>query len=196
MALEADGSNLTNVVASLGRKHQDELAQQLCRLVPVYGDLDVRPCQLGSLQLRFQDRWRPEIWYRPEEVSDGTMLMLAFLTLQYQPSPPDLLGIKEPERGLHPYLLDELIKLLRAFSTGKVGHKPMQVVLATHSAELLDFVEPTEVRFLSRSSEDGGVKIEQVDTNDPSWEQAFQEYRQSLGQAWLAGGLGGVPGGT
>src|SRR5262249_29641917 len=83
------------------------------------------------------------------------------------------------------------IKLLRNLATGKLGPRPIQVVLATHSAELLEYVRPEEVRFLNRIPEDGGVR---VDTSSKDWQDAFREYTESLGSAWLAGGLGGVPG--
>lgn len=70
----------------------------------------------------------------------------------------------------------------------------MQVVLATHSAELLDYVEPHEVRFLTRDEADGSTRVEAVNLDSPDWRATFEEYKRSLGSAWLSGGLGGVPG--
>jgi predicted ATPase len=157
-------------------------------------DVDIMPYATGQHWLRFQDRWHPDVWYSPQEVSDGTLLVVAFLTLQYQSAPVDLVAIEEPERGLHPYLIGELIRLLRDMATGKVGPRPIQFVLATHSAELLELVRPEEVRFLNRSSADGSVQVTRIDTSSADWQQAFREYAESLGSAWLAGGLGGVPG--
>ena len=40
--------------------------------------------------------------------SDGTLKMLAYLTVLYDPDPPPLVGIEEPENQLHPRLLPEL----------------------------------------------------------------------------------------
>jgi predicted ATPase len=192
--LDPNGSNLANVFGTLTRKQQATFAQQFCRLVPMFMDLDIVPHAAGSHWLRFQDRWNPSVWYPPQEVSDGTVLMVAFLTLQYQSAPVDLVAIEEPERGLHPYLIGELVKLLRDMATGKVGPRPIQVVLATHSAELLEYVRPEEVRFLNRVPGDGSVQVTRIDTSSADWQQAFREYTESLGSAWLAGGLGGVPG--
>jgi predicted ATPase len=194
--LNSDGGNLANVIASLTRSQQGELAQELCRLVPMFRELEARPGQgqAGTIRLTFQDRWNPSVWYEPHEVSDGTMLLLAFLWLQYQDPTPDLLAIEEPERGLHPYLLRELVDVLRRLSTGDLGSRAIQVIMATHSAELLEFLRPEEVRFMRRNEADGSVLVESAPTDSPDWEQAFQEYRNSLGSAWLAGGLGGVPG--
>ena len=188
------GDNLANVFATLTRKQQTSLGEELSRLVPVVSDVDVEPTQHGDHQLRFQDRWSPDIWYAPNEVSDGTILMTAFLTLQYQQPPIDLLVIEEPDRGLHPYLVSQLVAFLRKLSTGEVGGKPIQVVMATHSAELLDYVRPEEVRFLNRNRETGALEVHKVDPNSPDWQATYNEYRESLGSLWLSGGLGGVPG--
>ncbi|HEX2570893.1 MAG TPA: AAA family ATPase [Polyangia bacterium] len=194
--LKSDGSNLANVFDTLTRKQQALLAQELCRLVPVLADVDVGPMQgiTGQHQLRFQDRWNPQAWYQPNEVSDGTILLTAYLTLAYAQQPPHLLAIEEPERGLHPFLLSELVEFLRGLATGQIGSQPIQIVLATHSAELLDVLKPEEVRFLSRDPKDGSVRVETAPVDAPGWEEAFQQYRESLGSAWLSGGLGGVPG--
>jgi len=192
--LSRNGDNLANVFYSLGRKQQSDIAQELCRLVPMFSDVDLQPTAGGHHRLRFQDRWAPGLWFTPNEVSDGTMLLLAFIVLQHQNPAPDLITIEEPERALHPYLLDELIQLLRKMSTGEIGKKPVQVVLATHSAELLDYVRPEEVRFLTRSQEDGSVRVNQAATDTPNWRRVYETYKQSLGGIWLSGGMGGVPG--
>lgn len=192
--LETSGWNLANVFGSLTRAQQSDLARQLCALVPHFQDVDVMPVAHGEHQLRFQDRWAPAVWYAPSQVSDGTVLLTAFLTLQFQDPPLTLLAIEEPERGLHPYLLEQLVGFLRKLSRGEIGKAPIQVVLATHSPELLEYLEPQEVRFVERSSEDGSTVVRSIPSDDPDWPRYFEEYRRSLREAWLSGGLGGVPG--
>jgi len=188
--LRIDGTGLTNLHYSLpSRKVKDALARRFCELVPVFSDVDTQPHGKGSHSLKFQDRWDESLWYRPEEVSDGTMLTLAFLLIEFQDPKPTLLCVEEPERGLHPYLLQQLIRVFRQLNTGG-----MQVVLATHSAELLNYVKPEEVRFLTKDPSDGSVKVEQVSTEDEGWEEAWSTHQKSLGSVWLSGGLGGVPG--
>jgi predicted ATPase len=192
--LSPNGDNLTNVFATLTRQQQAAASRELCRLVPMFSDVDLQPTLGGRHRLRFQDRWNPNLWFAPSQVSDGTILVLAFIVLQYQTPPPDLITIEEPERALHPYLLEELIQLLRKMTTGEVGKEPVQVVLATHSAELLEYVRPEEVRFLTRSPEDGSVLVNEAPTNSTNWQQVYKEYRESLGSIWLSGSMGGVPG--
>lgn len=193
-ALDRNGGNLANAFASLPRHKQAQVAAELVRLVDVFRDVDVRPSVHGQHRIVFQDRWDERRWFEPHEVSDGTILVLAFLVLQHQDPRPDILCIEEPERGLHPYLLGQIIDLLRDISQGKHG-PPTQIVLATQSAELLDHVQPHEVRFLERDAE-GGVQVRTAPTDDDAWADAIGEYENSVGQMWLSGSLGGVPGTT
>lgn len=192
--LGPDGYQLTNLFASLPRKQQDAAAQQLCSFVPLFSDVGTRPSANGRHRLVFQDRWHPEVWYEPDQVSDGTILVLAYLLLSYWSPPPEVVTIEEPERGLHPYLLGQLVDTLRSLAEGRLGPQPVQILLATHSAELLEFVRPEEVRFFSRSTNTGETVVRTVPSGDPSWRTSLREYDDSLGDLWLSGGLGGVPG--
>lgn len=190
--LSRDGSNLANVFATLPRRVQTQAAAAFCEFVSVFADVDVRPSKEGHHRVCFLDRWREDLWYEPTEVSDGTMLMFAFSLLQYLTEPPDLLTIEEPEHGLHPYLLGQLVALLRGVAEGTLGRRPIQIVLATHSAELLEHLRPDEVRFLSREA-DGSVSVEEAPVDDPDWRKVYDEYQRSMGSLWLSGNLGGVP---
>jgi predicted ATPase len=191
--LSQDGHNLANVIATLPRRQQEQLAQDLARLIPVVQDVDVRPAGAGKHRLVFQDRWDPSIWYEPTEVSDGTILTLGLLTLRYQSSSTRIVAIEEPEHGMHPYLIGEMVTVLRQIATGAHGRSPLQIVLATQSATLLEFLQPEEVRFLSRKSEDGSVVIEEAPTDSETWQEAYEAHQESLGNLWLSGSLGGVP---
>jgi predicted ATPase len=193
-ALKGDGSNLANVFGTLTRERQAQFAHQLCQLVPLFSDVDKELTGNGQQQLRFKDRWNDSLWYAPYEVSDGTLLLTAFLALQFQENPVDLVAVEEPERGLHPYLLEQLVEMLRKLSRGEIGGRPVQVVLATHSADLLEYLQPEDVRFLDRDPKDGSAIVREAPSNDPDWQRYFDEYRKSLRSAWLSGGLGGVPG--
>ncbi len=193
-SLHASGQGLPNVFATLTRREQDAIAKSFCELVPMFADITLRPHGPGKHWVLFQDRWHPEIWHEPTQVSDGSMLLLAYLLLPYQSPPPDIIAIEEPERGLHPYLMGQLVSVLRRLANGDLGPRKVQVLLATHSAELLEFVKPEEVRLFTRPKNTGETRVEMAPVNDPSWPKTLRVYDESLGDLWLSGGLGGVPG--
>lgn len=136
--LAVNGANLTNVFATLPRRVQAAAAAEFCKLVPVFADVDVRPSEQGRHRLCFLDRWRDDLWYDPADVPDGHDAHVRVLAAPAPHRPAlGLLTIEEPEHGLHPYLLAQLVELLRGIAEGTIGRRAIQVVLATHSAELL-----------------------------------------------------------
>lgn len=191
-SISTDGSNLVNVFGTLTRNQQQSVVARFCELVPVFGDVLSRPSGGGRLRLVFQDRWNESVWYEPEEVSDGSLLTLAFLLISYQQPVPDVVAIEEPERGLHPYLIQQLVDLLRRLTQGQLGPAKPIVVLATHSPQVVDCAKPEELRFLNRNP-DGSTRIDEAPVTEAGWKDVWQAYEQSMSGMWLAGGLGGVP---
>ncbi len=96
-------------------------------------------------------------------VSDGVMLSLAFLALKYtsEIACHHVFLIEEPENGLHPSRLKEVVDTLKHLATDK----GVQVLLATHSPYLLDLVDPEEVRVFQKDDE-GAVHAEKLSDFD------------------------------
>jgi energy-coupling factor transporter ATP-binding protein EcfA2 len=95
---------------------------------------------------------------RARQASEGVLLFLAFLALVYLPPPhrPKLVLLEEPERGVYPKKLGELIQSLKKWGEGGSDNTP-QIVLTTHSPYVLTWFTPEEVTFLSRMK-GGGVR--------------------------------------
>ena len=66
------------------------------------------------------------------DLSDGTLRYLYLITILANPNPPALIAIDEPETGLHPSMLPMIAEYARNAALRS------QVILTTHSAELLD----------------------------------------------------------
>ena len=192
-ALSNSGDNLANFFGTLSRPDQEKFVGEFVRLVPEYADIKAR-AQGGNLRLQFQDRWDDSVWYEAQQVSDGTMLAAAYVALGYQRDVPTLAVFEDPDHGLHPYLQRRVVELLRALSRGEIGPKPIQIVCTTHSKALLDFLEPEEVRFLTRDRKTGETLVKSAPTDNERWKDVYDRYQQSLGDMWLTGALGGVPG--
>lgn len=174
-ALSPTGDNLAAVFASLGPAQREAVVGQLCRLVPSIGSVTARQTGPRAQQLRFQDRWQPEVWFTPWQVADSVLLLLALLVLPHQLPLPDVLTLDEPERGLPARVLGEMVAMLRKLSIGAPGVPPVQVVIATHSFELLEHVQPEEVRLLSRSPEDGSVLVRAPHQDSQDWRSRTTE---------------------
>ena len=91
---------------------------------------------------------------RAQQASDGVILFLGFLALAHLPEPPNLLLIEEPENGIYPTRLGEVITLLKEIASRTDGVRFPQIIISTHSPYVLSFFEPEEVTFLSRPADD------------------------------------------
>jgi len=70
------------------------------------------------------------------KASDGTIRLLAYQVLANLPELPSLIAIEEPERNLHPAALKEIASILERLS------ERTQVIITTHSSQLLDAFNP------------------------------------------------------
>lgn len=111
-------------------------------------------------------------------LSDGTLKMLAYLVLLYDPHPPPFIGIEEPENFLHPRLLPGLAEECRNSSARA------QIVATTHSPFFLNALRPEEVRVLWRN-EDGYTRTKCLSEDDRI--QDFMDEGAQLGQLWMEG---------
>lgn len=127
------------------------------------------------------------------EVSQGTLLALAILTLAYVPNPPPIVGLEEPERGIHPRLLrdvrEALYRLCYPESFG-ASHDPVQVIATTHSPYLLDLFRDHPEEVVVANKLEHNVRFERLSDRD-DLDKILGDAQ--LGDAWYSGVLGGVP---
>ncbi len=185
--LSVTGDNLANVIQYLGDDHPDRLEKifkTLRRRIPRIERVTSRPLDDGSLLLQVQDApFSSPVLAR--FASDGTLKMLAYLTLLYDPCPPQLIGIEEPENYLHPRLLPELAEECDMASART------QLIVTTHSPFFIDPLKPEQVRVLYRAS-DGYTREKRV-ADMPGIREFLQE-GASLGDLWMEGHFeGGDP---
>lgn len=187
-SLYPDGRNIATFFSALSRDEKGEVETRLSDhgINGIMSSVDAG----GRTHLVFDVVGRG--WTRASDISTGVLRCMSFFLLRYQKNKPTAIMIEPPERDLHPYLMSPLMSIFRSLSEGK-HRDPVQVVIATHSPELLENARPEEVRFL-RLDDDGYTAIETIDTSDPGWAVAFDIHNNSLAEAWLSGGLGGVPG--
>ena len=115
------------------------------------------------------------------QVSDGMLLVLAYLTVLYLPQPPRVLLIEEPENGIHPRRLQDVLQILRELITEQ-GYT--QIILTTHSPYVVDQFQPEEVS-LCHKEEDGSVLAHRLSESQTVREQIDLF---TLGEIWTAEG--------
>ncbi len=127
------------------------------------------------------------------DLSQGTVLALAILTLVYLPDPPPLIGIEEPERGVHPRLLRNIqTALYRLSYPEQFGEErqPVQVIATTHSPYFLDLYKDHPEEIVIAQKTDDGATFERL-SDQPDIMEVLDD--APLGEVWYSGILGGVP---
>ena len=181
--LNRTGDNLANVIQYLSERHPkrlDRIFKVLSRRVPRVERVLAEAMPDGRLLLQIKDApFNNPVLAR--FASDGTLKMLAYLVLLYDPEPPPFIGIEEPENFLHPRLLHELAEECRATC------ERTQLLVTTHSPFFLDGLRPEEVRVLWRN--DGGLTQTRRLADVPRV-RTFMDEGAQLGDLWMEGQFG------
>jgi predicted ATPase len=181
--LSRTGDNLANVIQYLNEQHPqrlEEIFAQLRMRVPRLERVQAEPMPDGRLLLLLKDApFKQPVLSR--FASDGTLKMLAYLTLLNDPQPPRFIGIEEPENFLHPRLLPGLSEECRAAS------ERAQLLVTTHSPDFLNGVRQDEVRVLYRDDEG---YTHAILCSEIQGIPEFMDAGASLGHLWLEGYFG------
>lgn len=175
-----DASNLGLVLHDLGQMSagREELISYLRRFYEPARYISTK-IQGGTLQLFIEEQGGRLI--PATRLSDGTLRFLSLLAMLCHPSPPPIIGIEEPELGLHPDILPTVAELLRKAS------ERTQLFVTTHSDALVSALSDTPESILVCESMPQGTTIERLDPERlRSW---LDEYR--LGEVWRMGEIGG-----
>jgi predicted ATPase len=168
-----DGSNLPTALASTTPETRAQIRADLADLVPGFRSFDIFPNDDElRLDIEFSDGTRT-----PARVlSDGTLRLLAVLTLLRTHQSRGVIAIEEPENGIYPGRLRALMKKLEAATSPTTNRMPPQVILNSHSPSLvaalshrpecLVFADLVRLRDGLRSTRMRHVRTDDAETRD------------------------------
>ncbi len=166
--LNTDASNAASVFRMMRQSHPgwaervfEYLSVAIPRLRKVF-DSDVGE----KVTFQFTEAARhgqAERTFYASSMSDGTLRMLAILLALLQSSERvSLVGIEEPEMGLHPGGAAVLFDCLNEASVSR------QVIVTSHSSDLLDRDDVEIDSLLAVSADEGGTRIGPIDERQKS----------------------------
>jgi predicted ATPase len=135
--LARDGGNIAAVLDRIGKRRPEvktRIEEYLAKVAP--GICGVDAATIGpreTLQFRQETADAESPWrFFAANMSDGTLRALGALVALFQLGDAPLVGIEEPETGLHPAAVAVLLEAIVEASAAR------QVLVASHSPDLLD----------------------------------------------------------
>jgi len=165
--LDEDGENIASVLDRLShtqRVTKDRIDQYMQAIVPgleLVETQEFRSYKLLNFRQSVPASTKP-LEFLASSMSDGTLRALALLVALFQNAGSDsrvsVIAIEEPETGLHPAATAVLLDAIREAS------ESVQVVVSSHSTDLLDNPEIPSDAIRAVSWENGETEILGIDS--------------------------------
>jgi hypothetical protein len=187
-SLKSDGGNVTSVLKEIERQSEDDfrrISDILATIVPNTKRVQVKK-HGKSLSLEFTQEWgeNKRLKFEGFSMSDGTLRAIGLLAAVFQRPVPSLIAIEEPEATIHPGALDSILDLLHHAS------RHMQVVITTHSPELLDAKWITDRHLRLVEWTEGATRVAPV---SDATRKALQQHLMGAGELLRSSALESAP---
>jgi predicted ATPase len=153
--LKADASNLAAVLAHLKEQTANEhrpngvlsdIAADLASLIPSVSSLEIQN-DPHQRQYSFSLGFTGDLTFSSRVISDGTLRLLALLTILDDPNRRGTLCFEEPENGVHEGRVPMLVEFLR--NAANISPDPaapsFQILLNTHSPIVMEQLRDHEI---------------------------------------------------
>ena len=180
--LLSDGSNLPQILNKIKinnkQTHYAKLLLSLHSVNPNYVGIDFNP--VGTNIELMLDEQGLDRSVHVTHISDGTLHFLCLLSIIYNPQRGAMVCIDEPEVGLHPDMIGEVIESIKDYDKGT------QFVISTHSEHILNGVAVSDLLMCEKDGDNASVVNTFREDEFVEWASQY-----STGRLWRNGDLGG-----
>ena len=188
-----DGSGTAQVLHSLksGDREDlfDKIEENFRRYVPEVEKLSLRTVEQGKIQIQVREKGL-DAPLPATDLSDGTRLILAILTILHQENPPAVILLEDIDRGLHPRLFEYVVPLMKDIAE----RNQVNILATSHNPYLVDCFQDNKEAVIIVEKRDGAStlttlakRLEGLDYEKENPED------MPLGNLWFTGLVGGTP---
>ncbi len=162
--------------------YYQRIVRRVAEIMPQFRDFDLRPMEENPNMIRLDwvDKYQSKV-FGAHQLSDGSLRFMALATLLLQPKEtlPKIIVIDEPELGLHPEALMDLVGMI------KIAAANSQIILSTQSSFLMNLFEPEDI--ITVSAKKGYTEFKRLDVDElKEW---YEDY--TLAELWEKNLIGG-----
>ena len=156
------GDNWMSILKDQDEKTwKPELISALNALTNEIDEIEIKQVS-GYLFVRFRHGFsnrnlKPK-WFDSSQESDGTLRVAGIISALLQTPALPIIGIEEPELSIHPGAIALLFDFINQAA------KTSQIILTTHSPEMLDYLEPEQIRIIEKSTD--FTKVHEMEEED------------------------------
>lgn len=146
--LMGDGTNISSALRFLKQEKRpgwEKIREAIGDITP--GITDISVLDVGGYLVTRLHHGKGGPAFTLSQESDGTLRALGLLTALYQDPPRTLVAIEEPELNIHPGALAALCGIFLR------GSRTTQIVLTTHSPDLLERIPTEHLRVVEMDEE-------------------------------------------
>jgi predicted ATPase len=146
--LEEDASNLAIVINGILKKKEEsrKFLNLLKDLLPFVEKMKVERYAGKSLLIKLEEVFSKGDYLLAPFLSDGTINIISLIAVLYF-TRHSVIVVEEPERNIHPYLIDKIVEMMKDAS----GER--QVFVTTHNAEIVRAAGLDDLLFISRDKD-------------------------------------------
>lgn len=185
--LQSEANNLASFLYYLKNNYPESynrIVGYTKEVVPQFRDFYLEP-ERGYISLNWMDTSVNDYVLTADQFSDGSIRFIALATLLLQPEEtmPNVIIIDEPELGLHPYAIAQLIEMIKDASLHA------QILVATQSPALIDGFDVSDIAVIERDDIDQCTAVKNLSSDKLS--EWLEEY--TLSELWDKNVFGGRP---
>ena len=142
------GENLTGVIEKILSNEDDKrtFLNLVSMLLPYINDINILRLDDNRKIFSLSEKYNKSAILSPF-VSEGTLNLLALVCVLYFDS-SNIVLIEEPDRNIHPALFIQIVEMMKEVSNTK------QIIISTHSPEILNFCNLENIYLFSRKMVD------------------------------------------
>lgn len=146
--LDEDGSNIAFVLRDIlrNKSNKKKFVSFAKDVLPFFEEINTNDNFDKSISYKIKENTSSKSYYA-NFLSDGTVNIIALIIILFFDTDKGLIIVEEPERNLHPKLMDRIVQM----ATSTIETK--QVIFTTHNPEILKYVDMKNIQYVCRDKE-------------------------------------------